>query len=77
MLDGPFVEAKEVIAGYLVIEADSLDEAVKTAAECPRHPWVGRTALGLGAVPFAALTWWTLVTPLVAVLAIGCGLLAT
>jgi hypothetical protein len=24
-----------VIAGYLVIEADSLDEAVKTAAECP------------------------------------------
>jgi hypothetical protein len=35
VLDGPFVEAKEVIAGYLVIEADSLDEAVKIAAECP------------------------------------------
>jgi len=35
VLDGPFVEAKEVIAGYLVIEADSLDEAVKIAGDCP------------------------------------------
>jgi hypothetical protein len=35
VLDGPFVEAKEVIAGYLVIEADSLDEAVKIASDCP------------------------------------------
>jgi len=35
VLDGPFVEAKEVIAGYLVIAADSLDEAVKIASDCP------------------------------------------
>jgi hypothetical protein len=35
VLDGPFVEAKEVIAGYLVIEAGSLDEAVRIASDCP------------------------------------------
>jgi hypothetical protein len=35
VLDGPFVEAKEVIAGYLVIAADSLDEAMKIASDCP------------------------------------------
>jgi hypothetical protein len=35
VLDGPFPEAKEVIAGYFVIEAGSLDEAVRIAAGCP------------------------------------------
>jgi hypothetical protein len=35
VLDGPFPEFKEVIAGYLVIAADSLDEAIKIAADCP------------------------------------------
>ena len=35
VLDGPFVEAKEVIAGWMLIEADSIDEAVKLASECP------------------------------------------
>jgi hypothetical protein len=35
VLDGPFVEAKEVIAGWMVIEADSLDDAVKIGSACP------------------------------------------
>ena len=35
MLDGPFAETKEVLAGYNIIEADSLDEAVAIAAEFP------------------------------------------
>jgi hypothetical protein len=35
VLDGPFTEAKEVIAGWMLIEANSLDEAVRVAAECP------------------------------------------
>ena len=35
VLDGPFVETKEVIAGWMVIEAESMDEALKLAAECP------------------------------------------
>ena len=35
VLDGPFAETKEVLAGYNLIEADSLDEAVAIAAEFP------------------------------------------
>lgn len=33
--DGPFAETKEMIAGFNVIEADSMDEAVRMAAEFP------------------------------------------
>jgi hypothetical protein len=35
ILDGPFAEAKEVIAGYFIIEASSVDEATAIAAGCP------------------------------------------
>jgi hypothetical protein len=35
VLDGPFAESKEVIAGYFVIEAADLDTAVKIASGCP------------------------------------------
>jgi hypothetical protein len=35
VLDGPFVESKEIIAGWMVVEADSMDDAVKLAAACP------------------------------------------
>ena len=35
VLDGPFAETKEVLAGYNLIEADSLDDAVAIAAEFP------------------------------------------
>ena len=34
-LDGPFAETKEVIAGFNIVEADSIDEAVRMAAEFP------------------------------------------
>jgi hypothetical protein len=33
--DGPFAESKEAIAGFFVIEAESLDEAVEIAKRCP------------------------------------------
>lgn len=33
--DGPFVEVKELIGGYMVVSASSLDEAVQVASECP------------------------------------------
>ena len=33
--DGPFAETKEMIAGFNVIEADNMDEAVRMAAEWP------------------------------------------
>jgi hypothetical protein len=33
--DGPFVETKEVLGGYSVIDADSIDEAVEVAKTWP------------------------------------------
>jgi hypothetical protein len=33
--DGPFVELKEAIGGYLVFEADDLDAAIELAARIP------------------------------------------
>jgi hypothetical protein len=33
--DGPFAEAKEMIAGFYLLEADSLDEAIRLAAQIP------------------------------------------
>ncbi|HEX6532954.1 MAG TPA: YciI family protein [Gemmatimonadaceae bacterium] len=34
-VDGPFAEAKEVLGGFNLIEAESMDEAVKIAAQFP------------------------------------------
>jgi hypothetical protein len=33
--DGPFVEVKELVGGYMVVSAASLDEAIRIASECP------------------------------------------
>lgn len=33
--DGPFSEAKEVLGGFNIIEADSMDQALRIAAEFP------------------------------------------
>ena len=33
--DGPFVSAKEAIGGYLLFEADSLEEAIELASRIP------------------------------------------
>jgi hypothetical protein len=35
MTDGPFAETREQLGGYYLIEADSLDEALAIAADCP------------------------------------------
>ena len=35
VLDGPFAEAKEVIAGYFIIEAPDVAAATAIAARCP------------------------------------------
>lgn len=34
-LDGPFAETKEVLGGFNLIEADTIDDAVRMAAEFP------------------------------------------
>jgi|ERR1051326_183600 hypothetical protein len=35
--DGPFAEAKEVLGGFNIIEADNIDEAIRIAASA--FPW--------------------------------------
>lgn len=35
LADGPFPEAKEAVGGYILIEAESFEEAVKIASEWP------------------------------------------
>lgn|SRR5437868_9755113 len=35
VMDGPFAEAKEVMAGFFMLEADSYDQAVEIAKTCP------------------------------------------
>lgn len=38
--DGPFVEAKEALGGYLFYEADDLDAAIELASKVPAA-WMG------------------------------------
>jgi hypothetical protein len=42
--DGPFIEAKESISGYILITAENLDQAVSIAQGCPL------IAIGIGVV---------------------------
>lgn len=36
--DGPYLELKEVIGGFMILEADTIAEAVEVAAEWPGIP---------------------------------------
>lgn len=38
VVDGPFAESKELIAGYWLIDVKSLEEAVEWAKRAPRTP---------------------------------------
>ena len=33
--DGPYTEIKESIGGYSIVKADSIDEAIELAKDCP------------------------------------------
>ena len=35
VLDGPFAETKELLAGFNLVEADSLEDAIRMAEELP------------------------------------------
>lgn len=41
VVDGPFTESKEIIAGYWVWQVSSLEEAVEWARQCPSDPGSG------------------------------------
>jgi hypothetical protein len=40
-VDGPYAEAKEVVGGYFIVEADGYDDAVALCRDCP-HLAYGR-----------------------------------
>lgn len=40
VMDGPFTESKELIAGYWVWQVKSIDEAIEWVRKCP-HPMPG------------------------------------
>jgi len=33
--DGPFAESKELVSGYLILQADNIDEAIALSKGCP------------------------------------------
>ena len=39
LTDGPFLESKEIVGGYVIVTAESFDQAAAFAVECPlsRH----------------------------------------
>lgn len=43
--DGPYLESKEIIGGYYLIQADDLQTAVTIAKECPTHHFGGTTEI--------------------------------
>ncbi|WP_274426515.1 YciI family protein [Chelativorans sp. YIM 93263] len=38
VIDGPFIEAKEVIGGYWIIDVPTLQDAIEWAKRCPGSP---------------------------------------
>lgn len=44
VVDGPFAETKELVAGYWVWQVSSLDEALQWVRRCP-HPMPGEDAV--------------------------------
>ena len=41
VIDGPYAEVKEIVGGYLLVKAASLEEAVEMAKSCPNLVYGG------------------------------------
>lgn len=39
VVDGPFVEAKEMVGGFFLLDCDTKEEAIAIAAQCPAAQW--------------------------------------
>ena len=55
IVDGPFTEAKEAIAGYYQIRANSLEEAYEVAGNCPILEYGGSVEVRAMVMPDAPL----------------------
>ncbi len=45
VVDGPFTESKEIVAGFWIWEVRSLEEAIEWAKKCPYDPNYGGTQI--------------------------------
>ncbi len=45
--DGPYAEVKEIVGGYLIVNANTLDEALELAKECPALAYGGNVEVRL------------------------------
>lgn len=43
--DGPYMESKELIGGYYLLQADNMDTVLELARDCPCHIWGGTTEI--------------------------------
>lgn len=43
--DGPYLESKEMIGGYYLLQAKDLDTVIELAKDCPCHLWGGTTEI--------------------------------
>lgn len=39
VLDGPFIEAKEIIGGFFMLDVPTREEAIEIAKACPAREW--------------------------------------
>jgi hypothetical protein len=43
--DGPYMESKEIIGGYYLLQAENLETIVEISKDCPCHLWGGITEI--------------------------------
>ncbi len=43
--DGPYIESKEMIGGYYLLQAKDLETVIELAKDCPCHLWGGTTEI--------------------------------
>jgi len=46
VVDGPFAETKDLIAGFMLLEVDSHERALELTSEMSAAPWAGGKPLG-------------------------------
>lgn len=41
LTDGPFAESKELVGGFIIVKADTIDDAVEISKDCPIYEYDG------------------------------------
>jgi hypothetical protein len=48
VMDGPFIESKEMVGGFFLVDCETREEAVALAKECPAAQWCTVEVRALG-----------------------------